>query len=477
MKSSRALLIAGGVSVPLLAGAALIGRAAHSQPPGGGPQFRGQRAAGNGSYKHECSIELKDGYRYITSNGIPDHATGQFPNRGNPNSISPQSYRFRVTMSPKIVNTDTRTRIFGVAVNGVPFDPGTAELWNNDFRWHYEALSGLLGARGGLGVDENFAHVQPTGAYHYHGLPMGLLKRLDYTHKMALVGYAADGFPIYGPYAYSNPEDPHSSLKMLKASYRIKNGSRPGGGNGAGGAYDGSFAQDYEYAKSVGDLDTCNGRHGVTPEFPKGTYYYVLTDNWPFVPRQVKGRPDASFSQGGPGGPGGRGPGGFAGPGGQGPGGPGGFGGPGGGQDPGGFGGPGGQGPGGPGGFGQGGPGFGPGGQRPGGAPNMAPIDGLGKYLSLNKAQQVKLDRWMKVVSALRAARFAMPAFAELKLTDAQIERIAGGAKFPDILTAIQKRILESNRMLGFGPGGPGGGPGFGPRGGQGGPGGPPPGQ
>ena len=51
-----------------------------------------------------------------------------------------------------------------------------------------------------------FAHVQPTGAYHYHGLPMGPLKKLDYTHKMALVGYAVDGFPIYGPYAYSRPE-------------------------------------------------------------------------------------------------------------------------------------------------------------------------------------------------------------------------------------------------------------------------------
>ena len=107
----------------------------------------------------------------------------------------------------------------------------------------------------------------------------------------------------------------------------------------------------------------------------------------------------------------------------------------------------------------------------------MAPVDGLGKYLGLDKAQQVKLDRWMKVVSALRVARFAMPAFAELKLTDAQIVKVAGGAKLVDVLTANQKRVLEGNQMRGFGPGGPGGGPGFGPPGGQGGLGGPPPGQ
>ena len=154
MNKPRALILTGAVVLPLIVGAVLLGRAAYSQPPSGGPQFRGRRAAAAGSYKHECTIEIREGYRYITSNGIPDHATGQFPNRGNPNSISPQSYHFRVTMTPKIAYRESPTRLFGVAINGVPFDPGTAELWNNDFRWHYEALSGFLGTRGGLGVDD-----------------------------------------------------------------------------------------------------------------------------------------------------------------------------------------------------------------------------------------------------------------------------------------------------------------------------------
>lgn len=326
-----------------------------------------------------CKIEVRSGYRYIDANGIPDHATGSFPNRGNPNSISAQNYHFRVPLNPTPSQDAGRGYLFGIAINGVPFDPGTAELWNNNRRWHYEALSGLLASQGSLGADENLAHVQPNGAYHYHGLPFGLLRRLNYQRKMALVGYAADGYPIYGPYCYKTASDSRSGLKMLKSSYRLKNGTRPGGNDGPGGAYDGSFSTDYEFVQGAGDLDDYNGRIGVTPEYPRGTFYYVLTDNWPFVPRLFKGTPDDTFKKQGPGGGGqgdnrnGRGPGGMGLPGGGPPGGnsQGGF--PGGRFPGGGYPGRGqGGGPGGPGG------GFPPGrGFPPGGSPGDGP-DGPG---------------------------------------------------------------------------------------------------
>jgi hypothetical protein len=38
-----------------------------------------------------------------------------------------------------------------------------------------------------------------------------------------------------------------------------------------------------------GDLDECNGRMGVTPEFPDGIYHYYATDSYPFFQRCVKG--------------------------------------------------------------------------------------------------------------------------------------------------------------------------------------------
>ena len=258
---------------------------------------------------NQVEITEKDGYRLIKSNGIPNHDTGRFPNAHNPNTISAQKYNFRVPLEPKKNEKSTFAPLFGVALNGIPFDPGTAELWNNDFNWRYEALTGGID----LGVDSSNAHVQPTGAYHYHGIPVGLVKQLGGEGKVVLIGYASDGFPIYSQFGYTNPNDANSGVKELKGSYRIKEGNRPE--NAPNGKYNGTFVQDWEYVAGLGDLDECNGRFGVTPEYPKGVYHYYLTKSYPFIPRCTMGTPDPSFRKMGPP-PGGRGPGGGRPPGG-----------------------------------------------------------------------------------------------------------------------------------------------------------------
>ncbi|HYW69448.1 MAG TPA: YHYH protein [Pyrinomonadaceae bacterium] len=249
-------------------------------------------------------IVVRGDYRYITANGIPNHRHGDFPNRGNPNTIRAQSYTFRVPANPRLANelTPLGMNPFGIAINGVPFDPGAAEWWNNDpaSGWQYEALSGKIN----LGMDQNNAHVQPNGAYHYHGLPTGLIERLGDGQRMVLIGYAADGFPIYERYGYAR-KDIRTDIKQLRSSYRLKTGTRA---NGPGGKYDGSFVQDYEYVAGAGDLDQCNGREGVTPEYLSGTYYYVITSEFPFIPRCFRGTPDDSFRRRGPAGPRGRPP-------------------------------------------------------------------------------------------------------------------------------------------------------------------------
>ena len=261
------------------------------------------------------SISVKGAYRYVRSNGLPRHGTGRFPNRGNPHTIRAQSYQFKVPATPKASGRITRLgrQPFGVAVNGVVFDPGTAEYWRNDPRsgWRYEALGGAVR----LGLDRNNAHVQPNGAYHYHAAPKGLMSRSNYRSKPMLIGWAADGFPIYTPYGYRSAGNAKSGMKQLKSGYRIKRGTRP---SGPGGRHDGSFVQDYVHVRGAGDLDTCNGRTGVTPEFPGGTYYYVVTLSYPFIPRCYKGQPDASFRRRGPGRHAFGGPGGFGRPGGRG---------------------------------------------------------------------------------------------------------------------------------------------------------------
>jgi len=265
----------------------------------------------HGHDQNSVQFTEEGGYRIIRANGIPNHPHGKFPNRGNPNSISAQNYIFRVPLDPKPSSRPTASGrlLFGIALNGVPFDPGTAEFWNDDPRsgWRYDALSGKIN----LGIDQSNAHVQPSGAYHYHGLPLGLISKLGGGERMLMIGWAADGFPIYSQYAFDAANDSKSGVRKMRSSYRLKKGARPGGPRGR---YDGTFNEDWEYVSGSGDLDECNGRFGVTPEFPNGTYYYCITETYPFISRSFRGTPDSSFRHQGGGPPGGRG-----GPGGRGP--------------------------------------------------------------------------------------------------------------------------------------------------------------
>lgn len=246
--------------------------------------------------------ELKGDLRVIESNGIPGHLVGPFPNQGNPHTITPQRHHFEIPANPQQAEHPTPSsnggrpgpphRPFGVALNGVLFDPGTAEFWKGDPRldWNYEALGAAVGT---LGLDANHAHVQPTGSYHYHGLPVAYLRGLgvDKSTHSPLVGWAADGFPVYALYGYESPMDPKSRVIKMTPSYRLKAGERPAGNNGPGGTYDGAFTRDYEHLKDSGTLDECNGRFCVTPEFPGGTYAYFLTTEWPVIPRCFRGKP------------------------------------------------------------------------------------------------------------------------------------------------------------------------------------------
>lgn len=243
--------------------------------------------------KPSVEITTDADYRYIQSNGIPAHEHGVFPNRGNPNAISPQKHEFRMLLNPvRAINTTLleNKMYFGVALNGVPFDPGTAEYYYNDptSGWKYEALSGQID----LGIDFNNAHVQRDGSYHYHGIPKSLVGSYRIKEHSKIIGYAADGFPIYAVAGYKDPDDPGKGIQGIRSSYIVKKGFRP---TGPGGKYDGSFIQDYVYFNKSGDLDECNGRFGKTPDYPEGIYHYYLTDSFPFIPRCFRGEPDTSF--------------------------------------------------------------------------------------------------------------------------------------------------------------------------------------
>ena len=261
--------------------------------------------------KNQVTESIQGKYRVIKSNAIPNHKVGQFPNSGNPNTISAQSKTYKIPANPTKATQLTSVSMdgfgkgfpayeFGVALNGVKLEPTAAEFFGGRSRnmnsdWTLEALSTNVN----LGDDCNNAHVQPTGEYHYHGTPTELIKNVD-SNQMSQVGWAADGFPIYYKYGYVNPTNATSKVIELTSSYQLKKGNRPGDGKTApDGTYDGTYVRDFEYIEGLGDLDIANGRFGVTPEFPNGTYYYVITDDFPSLPRYFVGTPSQDFAVGG----------------------------------------------------------------------------------------------------------------------------------------------------------------------------------
>ena len=238
--------------------------------------------------------------RALVANGLPDHATGTFPNADNPNAISAQTVNASGTLTPTLTGTITTLGgprgAVGYVLNGVKIDADTNGGCNDSGSscnaatpagpWLMEAL-GQSSFK--FGTDSSNAHVQPGGSYHYHGMPEGFVSKLAKGQALTLIGWAADGFPIYARYGYTIAADASSAIKAMRGSYRTK--ATPDANRPATSLYPmGAFKQDYEYVAGLGDLDECNGRTGVTPEFPAGTYHYYATDSYPFLQRCVKGK-------------------------------------------------------------------------------------------------------------------------------------------------------------------------------------------
>ena len=84
---------------------------------------------------------------------------------------------------------------------------------------------------------------------------------MNFSKNMILLGYAADGFPIYNSKVPSNANDLSSPLMTVKSSYRLKTGKRPENPSNLpkapSGNYDGTFVQDYEYdLKNIYSFDS-----------------------------------------------------------------------------------------------------------------------------------------------------------------------------------------------------------------------------
>jgi hypothetical protein len=87
-----------------------------------------------------------------------------------------------------------------------------------------------------------------------------------------ILGYAYDGNPIYGPYAYNTTTG--GFIRRMNSSYVLNVDLTPGKRPPL--FENGFFINDYIYDGS-GDLDQHNGRFAITPEYPNGVYAYFAT--------------------------------------------------------------------------------------------------------------------------------------------------------------------------------------------------------
>ena len=124
-------------------------------------------------------------------------------------------------------------------------------------------------------------HSAGPNGYHYHydanciywepetGEDMSdySLSKIPSDQHSPIVGWAFDGYPIYGMYGYGADGQ---TIRTISSSYVIER-TQDGGDQGYNGI------DDWNYVDGVGDLDECNGRFGPTPEFPEGIYHYVST--------------------------------------------------------------------------------------------------------------------------------------------------------------------------------------------------------
>lgn len=129
----------------------------------------------------------------MQSQGYPNHPTAIFPNSGNPNPIRVQNFTFRLPLEPKLAGKITRVPMgpIGTALNGVVFfNPFEMEGMN--------AVEGYSE----VWLDSCCGHPQQTGVYHYHKYPSCVKSPFpdDGEQHSPVIGFAFDGFPVYGPY-------------------------------------------------------------------------------------------------------------------------------------------------------------------------------------------------------------------------------------------------------------------------------------
>ncbi len=269
-------------------------------------------------------VEYSADFVYVTATGVPSYPTGPFLDR-NPSNATNQNLLVRLPLKPT-ENTGTKQSTvggnIGVFINGVAlFDFRDGVAWNATT----QALCGGPGnspCPGGPAATADWTRdaipAERAGFdcakghpaicnYHHHQNPSAFkldletvstvcnlydadgLYAIDSTKHSPLIGFAYDGFPIYGAYGFAKA-DGTGGVTRIQSGYQLRNittrTTHDGGKTVSTGPpvnatyFLGYFREDYGYVAQPNNaavLDVHNGRFCVTPEYPNGTYAYFAT--------------------------------------------------------------------------------------------------------------------------------------------------------------------------------------------------------
>jgi hypothetical protein len=265
------------------------------------------------------TVQYSSNWVYVSTNGIPAYITGPFLD-GNPSLASDQNAIFKFPLNP-VQNTGTPTATtggnIGVFINGVAlFDYRDGVSWNNQTQaegggpimgppgqgiWNRDAVvaerAGFDCAKGHPAMG-NYHHHQNPSAFNLDLVTLSTicdtyaadgLYVINTSEHSPLIGYAYDGFPIYGAYAFANT-DGTGGITRMKSSYQLRDitvrthyadGTDVTDGPAVNATYPlGRYREDYEFIAHPGMedyLDEHNGRFCITPEYPNGIYAYFCT--------------------------------------------------------------------------------------------------------------------------------------------------------------------------------------------------------
>ena len=265
-------------------------------------------------------VQYDANYSYVSATGIPAYVTGPFLD-GNPSLATAQNSIFKIPLNPS-QNMGTPTvggmGNIGVFINGTAlFNYADGVSWNSTTNalcggpgnppcpggpmatmdWNRDAIPAEMD-----GFDCSKGH-PAMGNYHHHQNPSAFkldlnvlsticntydadgLYAIDSTQHAPLIGFAYDGFPIYGAYSYADVNGT-GAITRMKSSYELGSSTtRTNGPNVTSTYFNGYFKEDYTFVSHPGNpdyLDEYNGRFCVTPEYPAGIYCYFATvdANW-----------------------------------------------------------------------------------------------------------------------------------------------------------------------------------------------------